>query len=268
MDPRDERSTQHGEGEEMISQLRFRTMFLVSCLLLASAALAVPVNPLNTRPVIVGATEEGAGTNLQTSLDTIFICTACVNPATDQSSFGVWSVSAFPYVNVPALAFEYSANATNNIFGIWGGTDSTSLTQLEIFLGSAVPGSIATLSWNSTGTTVTVTGGAGVNNGGSAAISAFYFGFFLDNAGSDTVYFTADNINPSGVAAALAYRKPGSDTFGIFFEDGTSTSGVRDYNDMVVKIESIQGVPEPSTLLLLGSGLAALGFAIRRKMVS
>ena len=40
----------------------------------------------------------------------------------------------------------------------------------------------------------------------------------------------------------------------------------RDYNDYVVKFETPQPVPEPGTLLLLGSGMAAL--AARRKLAA
>jgi hypothetical protein len=159
--------------------------------------------------------------------------------------------------NSATLQLEVAANAGINEFG-WYQTGNTSALN-PIFTGPNAP--VMTTVFD----------------------PAASYGFYVKTA-SDT-YFTQSSNNTGGetgyqhFAVFATNQTPGSEVYWLGMEDmsGSAFQGNCnpsaadfDYNDMIVKIStnSQTPVPEPSTYLLCGSALLALGFYRRRRRSS
>jgi hypothetical protein len=202
-------------------------------------------------------------------LDAMFPPANSIDVIAGQQSNGEWSNTTplFP-ATIPTLIFEYTAFASNNIIGVWSGTDSTALTTLDVFLGPAGPGTAASLTWGLTGL-LTITGTAGQVNtvANFAGIDPFLFGFYIRTPEGNTFY-SVDALNANGEAHVLGFVKPGTDTWAIAFEDLAFSNSDLDYNDDVIRVESVNipQVPEPMSLILVGSGLIGLAGYARKRM--
>lgn len=248
------------------STMKKLTILLVGAAFIfaAGTASAVPLNPLNSRPVTVNAAFPGEN-SLQQELDHMFGINA-VDADADQLGVGMFSVST-PGSNsiLPQFKFEWTANAGDQGVGIFGWNGNNTVEAL-IFDGTNGAGDLAIVSWTTpTSGTILTTHNNGIHIFSNfSGISKNFFGFYFQpDVYGATTYYSVDSLNPGGAARVLAYdsNRPNG---GILFsyEDGTDF----DYQDAGFFVESINPVPEPSTMLLLGAGFLGIGVYGRRLM--
>lgn len=262
-----------------------RAALAIAATLACSSALAAPItDTTNVRPVAV------APHNGEVQLDRVLEAQFGPGPHA-QSAAGVFQFSGGFGSTAPTLVLEQSAGFSTQRFGVWFGDDSANLLRFDIFRGAASvdpngdtfpgggPGEGTTTALRISGNTLQI-GGSGlppefyscsasftvVNfcTATDARISEQFFGFYFQSNENAPIYHTLDVLNPLGAARVLAFNGSGP-TAGdwIFgFEDG----GGQDYNDMVVKVESLQAaVPLPGTVALFGAGLLGIGLLRRRR---
>lgn len=248
----------------------------VALALFAGSTIAAPINPINPRPSVIGASPVGEATlqDIITGGPTFnpnpgVFPGSGINVNTDQSVFGMFKAASNPANALPTLVAEYTANASTHIFGIWFGTDTSNIVQFDLFTGSAVRGSAAAVSIDE-GVLEVFGGGSGASACGPVVCDLYFdalisannpFGFYFKPSSAGPTYFTVDQLNPTpDQDRVLAFTNGATTNWAFAYEDGTDF----DYNDMVVKVEALSPVPEPSTYAMLGVGLLGVGLGLSR----
>jgi hypothetical protein len=241
----------------------------IVALLGLSASLGVaaaPLQPNSPAPSVINPAPGGEG-SLQSIADNLF-GPGHINVDTQQSSAGQWT-SATPGTtsSIPTLLAEFTANAGTQSFGIWFGTDTTNIVSFNLLLGGAVATDAVGLTIS--GNTLNVFGpaaGCGTHyvcgSFTDARINSSAFGFYFQPSPNSPIYYSLDQLNPGPRQDRFVAFQDGSTTNWLFaYEDGTDF----DYNDMAVKVESINAIPEPETYAMMVAGLGVMGFIARRR---
>lgn len=143
-------------------------------------------------------------------------------------------------MNTATLLISIAGLKASDVFGVYNAADPSQMLVLGNGLGtSGSPFNLADLGWDQ-------------------------YGFYLSNQyGTFFSQSGVDGTADSGNQHFVVFQGEGS-TYFVGMEDQPFDISDRDYNDILIKV---QAIPEPSTLLMMCTGLLGAAGAIRRRFL-
>lgn len=222
--------------------------------IMAGGAMAIPLGSLPGGWVVSDSMDYWTVTDMTTGQDGDSFFKIVLEHAAYESGFGLYTVDDLGQVESKFEIFRPTAEPSSSWFDL-SGTANVNF-------------------WNDNGDwkiTTTYSNDGNLDNDGWVDF-AHEFGFYYDvdrgaNGTIDYTFFTDSSLNtaePGEEHILTVYNADWHSAY-ILLDDQIG-SGDADFNDMTVFVNDVQPVPEPATMLLFGTGMAALAGTARRKM--